>query len=393
MSLRLSRWLGPAVLTLATAGAVSAAPLSTISGSPERGLAATPIAYSIAKITELLETRGYRGIVFTDRILPRYKAEACYGSEKFELKLNWWGDVVNRTKIGTCAGTSVRADANQEIRYVLRSKGFSRIRFVNPDPPNITAEACRDGIRLKLTLDRFGTTKGSEEIGECLFFDEVRTPVNETLPGVLKADEVEDILASQGFLDIRFTDRKLPTYVAEACRGGNKFKLTLNRYGEITDRTNIGGCSSSDGEDEVAKPAPKKLTRAEIMQKGRLDPELCQEYFDFLLYDNSVRFDVASAKIRSDSTDLLTQLAWVANRCPEATIEISGHTDSDGSPSYNQKLSERRAQAVLDYLVKKDVKRYRLASIGFGEDRPLVANTSSANKAKNRRIEFSARWE
>jgi OOP family OmpA-OmpF porin len=129
------------------------------------------------------------------------------------------------------------------------------------------------------------------------------------------------------------------------------------------------------------------------MQKGRLDPELCQEYFDFLLFDNSVRFDVASAKIRSDSTDLLTQLAWVANRCPEATIEISGHTDSDGSPSYNQKLSERRATAVLDYLVKKDVRRSRLASIGFGEDRPLVANTSSANKAKNRRIEFSARWE
>ncbi|MFO1172163.1 MAG: OmpA family protein [Hyphomicrobiaceae bacterium] len=384
-------WLGAAIVTFALTRMASAGMI--IPADPAPGLGTSPAAYSIAKITELLETRGYRGIEFTDRILPRYKAEACYGTDKFELKLNWWGDVVNRTKIGSCAGTSVGADANLEIRYVLRSKGFSRIRFLNPDPPNIIAEACREGVRLKLTLDRFGTTKESEEIGSCPAFDEVKTPVNESAPDVLKADEVEDILSSQGFTDIRFTDRKLPTYVAEACRGGNKFKLTLNRFGEITDRTNTGGCAAAGGEEIVAKPAPNKLTRAEIMQKGRLDPELCQEYFDFLLYDNSVRFDVASAKVRADSIDLLDQLAWVANRCPEATIEISGHTDSDGSPSYNQKLSENRAKAVLDYLVKKDVKRNRLASIGFGEDRPIAANTSSANKAKNRRIEFSARWE
>ena len=384
-------WLAAAIVVFTLTSMASAGVI--VPGDPAPGLKTAPVAYSIAKITELLETRGYRGIVFTDRILPRYKAEACYGTEKFELKLNWWGDVVNRTKIGTCAGTSVGADANLEIRYVLRSKGFSRIRFVNPDPPNIIAEACREGVRLKLTLDRFGTTKNSEEIGDCPAFDEARTPVNEYSVDVLDADEVEDTLSSQGFTEIRFTDRKLPTYVAEACRGGNKFKLTVNRYGEITDRTNTGGCAGAGAEETVVKPAPKKLTRAEIMQKGRLDPELCQEYFDFLLYDNSVRFDVASTKVKPDSTDLLDQLAWVANRCPQATIEISGHTDSDGSPSYNQKLSEKRAKAVLDYLVKKDVKRNRLASIGFGEDRPIAANSSSANKAKNRRIEFSARWE
>ncbi|MEZ5923083.1 MAG: OmpA family protein [Hyphomicrobiaceae bacterium] len=360
---------------------------------PSAGLSS--VAYSIAKITELLETRGYRDIIFTDRILPRYKAEACFGSEKFELKLNWWGDVVNRTKIGNCAGGSgAVAEANQEIRYILRSKGFSRIRFVNPDPPKIIVEACREGDRLRLELDRFGTTKATEDIGRCLFFDEDNTPVNLKLPGVMTADQVEDVLLSQGFEDIRFTDRQLPRYVAEACRGGNKFKLIVNRYAEITDRTNIGSCATtSSGTDATDNPPPRQFSRAEIMQRGRLDPEICQEYFDFLLYDNSVRFDVASAKVRSDSIDLLTQLAWVANRCPEATIEISGHTDSDGSPSYNQKLSEQRAVAVRDFLVRKDVRRSRLATIGFGEDRPLVSNTSSRNKAKNRRIEFSARWE
>lgn len=391
----LRRMLAAAVLVFA-ATRVAAGPLGPVPDDLRRPLA-TPVAYSIAKITELLETRGYRDVIFTDRILPRYKAEACFGSEKFELKLNWWGDVVNRTKIGNCAGggSTVGAEANQEIRYILRSKGFSRIRFINPDPPKIIVEACREGARLKLELDRFGTTKNTEELGDCYAFDEDKTPVNPSLPGVLKLEEVEDILASQGFSDIRFTDKTLPRFVAEACRGGNKFKLTINRYAEITDRTVIGGCKSADeeGEDVADDPPPKRYTRAEIMKTGRLDPELCQEYFDFLLYDNSVRFDVASAKIKSESTDLLIQLAWVANRCPDATIEISGHTDSDGSPSYNQKLSEKRAIAVRDFLMKKDVRRSRLATIGFGEDRPLVPNTSTKNKAKNRRIEFSTRWE
>lgn len=389
------RMLAAAALVFAMTP-VAAGPLGPVPGDVAQSRSGLEsVAYSIAKITELLETRGYRDIIFTDRILPRYKAEACFGSEKFELKLNWWGDVVNRTKIGNCAGgsSSVAADANQEIRYILRSKGFSRIRFINPDPPKIIVEACREGVRLKLELDRFGTTKNSEELGDCFAFDEDKTPVNPSLPGVLKLEEVEDILASQGFSDIRFTDKTLPRFVAEACRGGNKFKLTINRYAEITDRTVIGGCESANDEDVSDNPPPKRYTRAEIMRTGRLDPELCQEYFDFLLYDNSVRFDVASAKVKSESTDLLTQLAWVANRCPDATIEISGHTDSDGSPSYNQKLSEKRAIAVRDFLVKKDVRRSRLATIGFGEDRPLVPNTSTKNKAKNRRIEFSTRWE
>ncbi len=287
------------VFAVTPVAAGSLGPMPGDVAQPRSGM--TPVAYSIAKITELLETRGYRGITFTDRILPRYKAEACFGSEKFELKINWWGDVVNRTKIGNCAGggSTATSEANQEIRYILRSKGFSRIRFVNPDPPKIIVEACREGARLRLELDRFGTTKNTEELGDCYAFDEDKTPVNPSLPGVLKLEEVEDILASQGFADIRFTDKTLPRYVAEACRGGNKFKLTINRYAEITDRAVIGGCKTED-DDVSDNPPPKRYTRAEIMQKSRLDPDLCQEYFDFLLYDNSVRFDVASAKIRSE---------------------------------------------------------------------------------------------
>ncbi|MGB4082058.1 MAG: OmpA family protein, partial [Candidatus Fermentibacter daniensis] len=74
---------------------------------------------------------------------------------------------------------------------------------------------------------------------------------------------------------------------------------------------------------------------------------------------------------------------------PDATVRIAGHTDSDGSESFNQTLSEQRAQSVFTYLVNHGVSARRLSTIGYGETAPVVPNTSSANKAQNRRIEFT----
>ncbi len=70
-------------------------------------------------------------------------------------------------------------------------------------------------------------------------------------------------------------------------------------------------------------------------------------------------------------------------------VRIAGHTDSDGSSSYNQGLSERRANSVRDYLVNKGVPANTLTTVGYGEEQPVVPNTSAANKAQNRRIEFT----
>ncbi len=69
-------------------------------------------------------------------------------------------------------------------------------------------------------------------------------------------------------------------------------------------------------------------------------------------------------------------------------IEISGHTDSDGSDSYNQKLSEGRARAVVDYLASKGVGMEHMQSVGYGESRPIDTNFNDDGKARNRRVEF-----
>ena len=70
-------------------------------------------------------------------------------------------------------------------------------------------------------------------------------------------------------------------------------------------------------------------------------------------------------------------------------IEISGHTDSEGSDAYNQKLSEGRAAAVVKYLASQGIKPERLQAVGYGESRPVETNQTEAGRAQNRRVEFT----
>ena len=72
-------------------------------------------------------------------------------------------------------------------------------------------------------------------------------------------------------------------------------------------------------------------------------------------------------------------------------VEVSAHTDSVGSESYNQGLSERRAQSVVDYLSARGLDRYRLNPTAFGESSPIDTNETAEGRARNRRVELYAR--
>ena len=89
-----------------------------------------------------------------------------------------------------------------------------------------------------------------------------------------------------------------------------------------------------------------------------------------------------------DSAGLLDRLVETALRCPTANIEIAGHTDADGDDAANQALSEKRAQAVVDYLVKAGLPADRFTAIGYGSSQPVAYNDTEEGKAQNRRIEF-----
>ena len=119
-----------------------------------------------------------------------------------------------------------------------------------------------------------------------------------------------------------------------------------------------------------------------------VDATVCQQLFGELFRKGSIRFETGRATIDPDSISLLDHLVETALRCPAAGIEIAGHTDSAGDAAANQALSEKRAQAVSDYLVKAGLPLERLSAIGYGDSQPVASNDTDEGRAQNRRIEF-----
>ena len=122
-----------------------------------------------------------------------------------------------------------------------------------------------------------------------------------------------------------------------------------------------------------------------------VDPTVCQQLLSELLEKGQIRFEPGRAAIDPDSAGLLDRLVETTLRCPTAKIEIAGHTDADGEDAFNQALSEKRAQAVADYLVKAGLSADRFAAIGYGSSQPVATNDTDEGKAQNRRIDFLVR--
>jgi OmpA-OmpF porin, OOP family len=101
-----------------------------------------------------------------------------------------------------------------------------------------------------------------------------------------------------------------------------------------------------------------------------------------------IHFEFDKATIRSESFPILDAVTQVMVANPKMEIEVQGHTDNKGSAPYNQKLSQSRADSVRQYLVAHGVEAGRLRSVGYGLTQPIVPNTTDANRALNRRVQF-----
>ena len=106
---------------------------------------------------------------------------------------------------------------------------------------------------------------------------------------------------------------------------------------------------------------------------------------------NEILFDFDSAGLRSSSRDELREMAEVFNRYNDTQIVVAGHTDSTGSASYNDRLSDRRASAVANYLENVGVRGSRLDAVGYGESRPKSDNSTASGRQRNRRVELYVR--
>lgn len=139
----------------------------------------------------------------------------------------------------------------------------------------------------------------------------------------------------------------------------------------------------ANGADAVTTPAAHSRAESETPS--------CRTELSGAVVSEKIHFAVASASFHSGSEPFLDRLAGLLKQCPEATLEIGGHTDSQGDREENRSLSLRRARVVVDYLVKAGVERGRLDGVGHGADRPLATGDSPTSRAENRRVEFTVK--
>lgn len=147
-----------------------------------------------------------------------------------------------------------------------------------------------------------------------------------------------------------------------------------------TDYPQDNGCESASDPDETDPcQAPKPGERVSLKGCGTGD----------VIVLKGVNFDFDRSTLTADAKTILDGVADDLNAYPDLKIALGGHTDSKGSDSYNQGLSERRAHAVRKYLEQKGIAASRMTSAGYGESQPIADNATDAGRALNRRTELT----
>lgn len=147
------------------------------------------------------------------------------------------------------------------------------------------------------------------------------------------------------------------------------------------------GCpldSDGDGIPDYQDKCPNTLPGVKIDQKGC--PLNKKEDLEQL--KKGIEFQTGSAKLTKASYGTLNDIIKLMKKIEVANLEVQGHTDDTGSEDTNKKLSQDRAQAVVDYFVQNGITSDRVRAVGFGSSKPIADNKSKQGRAKNRRVEL-----
>jgi OOP family OmpA-OmpF porin len=164
----------------------------------------------------------------------------------------------------------------------------------------------------------------------------------------------------------------------------------------MSDIAATSACGSATSADDLAtadamasfveKVFLKKAPAKPMPAKKPAPLPLPQPKISWIL--SGVNFDLNKAVVRPDAKEILKNDIKILRENPQIRVEVQGHTCDLGDANYNRMLSDKRAQAIKDYLISQGVGADRLTARGYGEDRPRFPNDSEANRAKNRRVEL-----
>ena len=150
------------------------------------------------------------------------------------------------------------------------------------------------------------------------------------------------------------------------------------------------GCPwpDSDGDGVIDKDDNCSDVPGTVANNGCPEGPTVDDMADITKLSRGIQFAFGASTFTEGTPPVLDMIVSIILKYPDASFSIEGHTDSVGTKGFNQKLSESRAAAVVDYLSSRNVSAERLNAVGFGENNPIDTNVNSAGRANNRRVEI-----
>lgn len=195
-----------------------------------------------------------------------------------------------------------------------------------------------------------------------------------------------DGMNHQDYMAGDFADRTLRQFAVNHDNGQLFYQVMSDgSHGEIGIIETKGFLAAADTQPVTVEPAePAPITVIEDPTADEMMNQLDSSGKAIL----NIHFDTAKSSIRADDQSIIEQIYALMSEHPEINLSVEGHTDDQGEAEMNQSLSQSRAEQVKAVLVDKGIDAARLKAVGHGESKPIAANDTAENKAKNRRVEL-----
>jgi outer membrane protein OmpA-like peptidoglycan-associated protein/outer membrane protein assembly factor BamB len=249
------------------------------------------------------------------------------------------------------------------------------------------------GDRMKTTLVKKGNDYVIEKMDEKGNKSEekaIRENVRGSTPDEKKVPPVEPPLKPSKILKVKAKDEGNQDIKAEVEvieRDGDKI---VSRKKFPVDKDNQDVIIPDSESVELIVTAPDRIPQKVIVKKTDTEAAAILEKIEAGKSFNveNIEFEINQDYLKVESLEILKKLSDILKKNPSLKTEITGHTDSTGEAKYNQGLSERRAEAVSDFLIKQGISPLRLKTKGMGEEKPVAPNDTEEGRRKNRRTEF-----
>ncbi|MFH1809653.1 MAG: OmpA family protein [Pseudomonadota bacterium] len=287
--------------------------------------------------------------------------------------------------VGFVGGQVIEAGTRKPIPQAV-------VTFVDRDGPRIVADAqgryrsygLNPGpVQVAANHPAYRSAQGDTVIAvretAALDIELVADPKVGVLKGVIVDEQDRSVAATMEIIDDSNVSKTLDqpggSYRVELSPGRHQVVIKAEGYLQ-QGRMVVVEKSGQTVEDFVLKKEPKK--RVTILRTDRIEIK------------STIHFEFNKARILANSYHILDEVVDIMLKNPQVKkVRVEGHTDNVGDDTYNKRLSESRAKAVIDYLIEHGVEDGRLFGVGYGEEKPISTNQTEKGRAQNRRVEFN----